>query len=350
MLGSSLSRGKTESQWTDAVDRIFEELVDNAYESSEDQPPPSCLHRSDIVGLLDQAAKHTHVHVELTTIEDAVDTLFEDAHKEDGHGKGGESGDCDLLSKEQFRNLFIAHPDLLRCVQGEHQRHHANSTKTATSGHGEGRGVRSKLQYKSQASSTTAIFTPLSVYETSTEWKNNGAARIWSSLYFLANIAVFSCKAYAYVNRPEATNVFGNCVVVARGSAQCLNLNCALILLPVCRQVLTRFRGANKYMRYIFPFDSALNYHICIGLAILFFTCLHVVGQLCIMHRFGYASEQALIKLFGNKLGDDIPSSVGERWKLLMHSRAVITGIIMVSVDRSIAVRGVGLAWLRSLS
>jgi hypothetical protein len=117
----------------------------------------------------------------------------------------GEEEYYNLLSKEQFRNLFRIHSKSLRCIQDDDlQIHLPNSTKTPTLDHVQGRVVR-KLQG-------------------TTEWKNNGKAWIWYSMYFVANLAAFSYKAYCYINRPEVTEVFGTCIVVARGSAQCINL------------------------------------------------------------------------------------------------------------------------------
>jgi hypothetical protein len=337
---SSVVEGNKEHLWTDAVDRVFHELLDTANKSKQERPLPYCLCRSHLVDMLDQAAKRMCIHVEWTILEDAVGILLEDVQEKAPHsiggGQGGEEEEyCNLLlSKAQFRDLFRVYPILLRCVNTNDDDlqmvHLPSSTKTplVLADYGvQGRAVR-----KFQVTTTT-------------DWKNNGKAWIWYMLYIVANLAAFSYKAYCYINRPEATDVFGTCIVVARGSAQCINLNSALILLPVCRHVLTRFRGANKYMRKIFPFDSILQYHMFIGLAILLFTSLHVGAHICDMHRFAHASEQAIMTLFGTKLGDDIPSGVVERWKLLLRSRAGITGIIMVR-----SIRGTRVVWETILS
>ena len=107
-----------------------------------------------------------------------------------------------------------------------------------------------------------------------THWRNSRAATIWVTLFFLANVAAFSYKAahYAY-NREDATAVFGPCIVFARGAANCLNLNCALILLPVSRTAMTRLRVA-KVVPLTLP--PEVDMHIWLGSAILLWTVLHV--------------------------------------------------------------------------
>jgi Ferric reductase like transmembrane component len=118
--------------------------------------------------------------------------------------------------------------------------------------------------------------------------------------------------------------------MVARGSAMCLNLNCALVLLPICRHVLTQARHRPS-LQFYFPFDASLEYHVVIGLAIAAFATAHFCAHMCDFYRFARASEEDIYNLFGNKLGDEIPSGIGERWLLLLSQPAGITGVIMTS-------------------
>jgi hypothetical protein len=224
---SSSIEGNEEQLWTGAVDRVFHELLDTANESKQERPLPSGLHRSDLVDMLDQAAKRMHIHIEWAILENAIDILLEDLQETTPHsisgGQGGEEDEySNLLSKAQFRNLFRAYPTLLRCVNtnDDLQTKYLPSSSKAPLAVVEN-GVQGRAVRKFQGTTTT-------------EWKNNGKAWIWYTLYIVANFAAFSYKAYCYISRPEATDVFGTCIVVARGSAQCINLNSALILLPVC--------------------------------------------------------------------------------------------------------------------
>ena len=75
---------------------------------------------------------------------------------------------------------------------------------------------------------------------------------------------------------------------VSRASALCLNFNCALILLPVCRNVLA-------LIRFLFPqcliqtsvrrwfirlFDHHIEFHRCVGYAICFWSLVHVCAHI----------------------------------------------------------------------
>lgn len=167
------------------------------------------------------------------------------------------------------------------------------------------------------------------VHAHSTEWENRKVAVVWLILYAAANIFAFTYKAIKYVNHEEAMAVFGNCIAVARGGAQCLNLNAALILLPICRQFLTRLRAFGR-MRYLFPFDASLEIHILVGSMLGLFATAHTCAHICDFHRFAQADEEDIFALFGTSLGETMPESHWGRWKVVLSTRAGVTGIIMV--------------------
>ncbi|MBA0850709.1 hypothetical protein Goshw_004851 [Gossypium schwendimanii] len=52
----------------------------------------------------------------------------------------------------------------------------------------------------------------------------------------------------------------GHCVCFAKGAAETLKLNMALILLPVCRNTITWLRNKTK-LGAVVPFDDNLNFH-----------------------------------------------------------------------------------------
>jgi FAD-binding domain/Ferric reductase like transmembrane component len=130
-----------------------------------------------------------------------------------------------------------------------------------------------------------------------------------------------------YANRQDALDVFGYCILPARGAAACLNVNCLLILLPICRH-LTTWVQCTPLHSY-FPFNAYLESHILFGMAILFWACVHVGAHVCDFYRFAYADEDAIYVLFGDKLGV-VPPEPTARIKLLLKQPAAITGIIMV--------------------
>jgi predicted ferric reductase len=73
-------------------------------------------------------------------------------------------------------------------------------------------------------------------------------------------------------------------VSIARASALCLNFNCILILLPVCRNLLSLIRyflprciTQSRFRRFtIRLFDQHIDFHRCVGYAICFWSLIHV--------------------------------------------------------------------------
>lgn len=83
--------------------------------------------------------------------------------------------------------------------------------------------------------------------------------RGWIFLLWLVAIAsVFAWKFFQYRNR-AASKVAGYCLPIAKGAAETLKLNMALILLPVCRNTLTWLRSTRA--RSFVPFDDNINFH-----------------------------------------------------------------------------------------
>lgn len=77
-------------------------------------------------------------------------------------------------------------------------------------------------------------------------------------LWLVTTASLFAWKFYQYRNR-TSFQVMGYCLPVAKGAAETLKLNMALILLPVCRNTLTWLRSTRA--RKIVPFDDNINFH-----------------------------------------------------------------------------------------
>ena len=77
-------------------------------------------------------------------------------------------------------------------------------------------------------------------------------------LWFFVMAGLFALKFNQYRNR-AAFQVMGYCVATAKGAAETLKLNMALILLPVCRNTLTWLRSTRA--RSFIPFDDNINFH-----------------------------------------------------------------------------------------
>ncbi|XP_019458076.1 PREDICTED: respiratory burst oxidase homolog protein C-like [Lupinus angustifolius] len=148
--------------------------------------------------------------------------------------------------------------------------------------------------------------------------------RVWILALWIG--VMFGLFAYKFVQyrRRAAYEVLGHCVCMAKGAAETLKLNMALILLPVCRNTITWLRNKTK-LGVAVPFDDNLNFHKVIAVAIAIGVGIHAIYHLtCDFPRLLYASSEKynLMKpFFGDK-----PSNY---WHFVKSWEGV-TGIIMV--------------------
>lgn len=84
--------------------------------------------------------------------------------------------------------------------------------------------------------------------------------RVWLMALWLGIVSgLFAYKFVQYKHR-AVFDVMGYCVCTAKGAAETLKFNMALILLPVCRNTITWLRNKTK-LGVIVPFDDNLNFH-----------------------------------------------------------------------------------------
>lgn len=89
--------------------------------------------------------------------------------------------------------------------------------------------------------------------------------RFWILLLWLGIVlGLFAYKFVQYRNK-SVYGVMGNCVCVAKGAAETLKFNMALVLLPVCRNNINWFRNKTKLNRIV-PSDNTLDFHMVIVL------------------------------------------------------------------------------------
>ncbi|RRT58506.1 hypothetical protein B296_00023369 [Ensete ventricosum] len=83
--------------------------------------------------------------------------------------------------------------------------------------------------------------------------------RAWVvSLWLAAMAGLFAWKFTQYRER-DAFQVMGYCLPTAKGAAETLKLNMALVLLPVCRNTITWLRSTRA--RLFVPFDDNIAFH-----------------------------------------------------------------------------------------
>ncbi|XP_035180835.1 NADPH oxidase 1 isoform X2 [Oxyura jamaicensis] len=88
--------------------------------------------------------------------------------------------------------------------------------------------------------------------------------------------------------------ILGSALAWARASAKCLNFNSMLILLPVCRNLLSFLRGTCSCCRRTLrkQLDHNLTFHKLVAYALALFTAVHTIAHLFNLERYN-DSQQA---------------------------------------------------------
>ncbi|KAF8657805.1 hypothetical protein HU200_059966 [Digitaria exilis] len=147
--------------------------------------------------------------------------------------------------------------------------------------------------------------------------------RAWVlALWFAAMSALFVWKFVQY-RRTAAFQVMGYCLPTAKGAAETLKLNMALVLLPVCRNTLTWLRSS--WARFFVPFDDNITFHKMIATAIVVGITLHAGNHLaCDFPRVIAASPEEYALVAG-AFGPGKPT-----YASLLSGTEGITGVAMV--------------------
>lgn len=116
--------------------------------------------------------------------------------------------------------------------------------------------------------------------------------RIWVMALWLAICAgLFTWKFIQYKDR-AVFDIMGYCVTTAKGAAETLKFNMALILLPVCRNAITWLRSKTK-LGVVVPFDDNINFHKVIAVGIAIGVGLHAGAHLtCDFPRLLHATDE----------------------------------------------------------
>ncbi|GLT47493.1 hypothetical protein SLA2020_211880 [Shorea laevis] len=149
--------------------------------------------------------------------------------------------------------------------------------------------------------------------------------RAWVILFWLAIcLALFVWKFIQYSHR-TAFQVMGYCLSTAKGSAETLKFNMAVILLPVCRNTITwlrRHRGISS----VFPFNDNINFHKLIAGGIVVGVILHGGTHLaCDFPRISDSDRSIFRQTIAARFGYHQPS-----YTQLLATTEVATGIAMV--------------------
>ncbi|KAI5078602.1 hypothetical protein GOP47_0006273 [Adiantum capillus-veneris] len=148
--------------------------------------------------------------------------------------------------------------------------------------------------------------------------------RIWVLASWVATmVGLFTWKFIQYKNRADF-QVMGYCVCTAKGAAETLKLNMALILLPVCRNSMTWLRST--LLGSIMPFNDNINFHKIIAGGILLGVTMHAGSHLgCDFPRIAAADQKMFMATIASDFGNKQPSVME-----IVLTLEVMSGIIMV--------------------
>ncbi|KAF8006612.1 hypothetical protein BT93_K0806 [Corymbia citriodora subsp. variegata] len=147
--------------------------------------------------------------------------------------------------------------------------------------------------------------------------------RIWVvGLWLVINMILFRWK-FNKARHSPAFNITGYCLCFAKGSAETLNLNMALVLLPVCRRTLTKLRSS--FLGTFIPFDDNITFHKMIALAIAIGSIVHMAMHFaCNFPRITSCPKSQFMQVFGPSFRNRQPHYIN-----LINHLSSITGILM---------------------
>ncbi|XP_071919153.1 respiratory burst oxidase homolog protein A-like [Coffea arabica] len=157
------------------------------------------------------------------------------------------------------------------------------------------------------------------VYYVQENWR-----RIWVlTLWFVIMVGLFTWKFYQYKQK-DAFKVMGYCLLTAKGAAETLKFNMALVLLPVCRNTITWLRSTR--LGCLVPFDDNINFHKTIAAAIVIGVILHAGNHLaCDFPRLINETDETYAHYFFNDFGQHKPQYLD-----LVRGIEGVTGILML--------------------
>ncbi|KAM4749054.1 NADPH oxidase 5-like [Rhinophrynus dorsalis] len=107
-------------------------------------------------------------------------------------------------------------------------------------------------------------------YLTPSYWHNNRSKLLFMCAYWCLNVLLFAHAAVIHAS-------LGGWIMVAKGCGQCLNFNCAFIVVLMLRRCLTWLR-ATCVMRFL-PLDQNVVLHELVGYVIFVLTVVHTASH-----------------------------------------------------------------------
>ncbi|CAJ0942291.1 unnamed protein product, partial [Mesorhabditis belari] len=150
-------------------------------------------------------------------------------------------------------------------------------------------------------------------------------------VFFSINIMIFLERFWHYryeTEHRDLRRVMGAGIAITRGAAGCISFNMALILLTVCRNVITLIRET-PLGEYI-PFDSAIAFHKIVAITAAFWATTHTIGHCVNFYHVATQSQEGLQCLFQEAVfGSNFLPTISY-W--FYNTITGLTGILLVCV------------------
>ena len=158
---------------------------------------------------------------------------------------------------------------------------------------------------------------------------NEGSRRISLIVFVVAHAMIFGLGFANYQlkdNLSTARSTFGLSYAIARAAALVLHFDVALILLPVCRTLISLLR--QTALNGIIQFDQNIAFHKLVAWSIVFFTVVHVVAH---QANFGQLTAKNNIGLVGFLQANFATGPGWSGWVML----AALGAIVGTSIERA---------------
>ncbi|XDV32853.1 hypothetical protein PO909_003550 [Leuciscus waleckii] len=142
-------------------------------------------------------------------------------------------------------------------------------------------------------------------------------------LFWRSFMLYFSGSQYYYLHQ-----MLGLGLCISRASASVLNLNCSLVLLPMCRLLLSFLRGSQRVTsrRVRRLLDKSKTFHVACGVTICVFSVVHVCAHLVNMVSFSVRYSEDFPAL-------NVAQYRGQDPRVLIISTVPgVTGVLLVLV------------------
>ncbi|XP_053165386.1 NADPH oxidase 4 isoform X3 [Hemicordylus capensis] len=175
---------------------------------------------------------------------------------------------------------------------------------------------------------------------------NEGSKHLLLLLWLSLNVGLFWKTFWLYFREPQyyyLHQMLGLGLCLSRASASVLNLNCSLVLLPMCRILLAFLRGSRKVTsrKTRRLLDKSKTFHVTCGVTVCVFSVIHVAAHLVNALNFSVNYSEEFLALNAASYHGEDPR------KLLFATVPGLTGVLMVlvlflmSTASTYAIRGV---------